>query len=393
MGEVLKNIFEKNFEYFTVNVVFDRNFSKNEKRFLEILFFNFDTDSFYMNFDITNLKKVLNYKTDIKLLEFFEKLMNKRLRYTIFDKETELYSGLFPIISSCFRSDEKISISVPEELKMSFKENTFFSYFNFDKYIFMEEVSSLKLYEYIISLTLKDFISISLSELKDILDLKDSYTRFFDFEKYILKKIIKDINIFTDLKIEYKKPQSSNTIIQFYFTKNENSLHNTYNNGAKKIMKIIEDKVDNPKLITNLISNYIMKKGYDYVYDNSLFTYSLKDIQNFDLQLKKALLYDHTDFEKKQKDIFILFFEKYETYKNSLLLYNDLYKYLNKILYMSPLLEELYSFDIVTAIRNLQDKEIFEYKNVDLKIFIQYSENKKSLVQLFFKEKLINSSI
>ena len=75
------------------------------------------------------------------------------------------------------------------------------------------------------------------------------------------------------------------------------------------------------------------------------------------------------------------------------MLYNDLYKYLNKILYISPLLEELYSFDIVTAIRNLQDKEIFEYKNSDFKIFIQYSENKKSLVQLFFKEKLINSAI
>ena len=276
---------------------------------------------------------------------------------------------------------------------MSFKENTFFSYFNFDKYIFMEEISSLKLYDHIITLSLKDSMSVSISELRDILDLRDNYTRFFDFEKYILKKIIKDINIFTDLKIEYKKLLSSNTLIQFYFTKNENRLHNTCYNNAKKIMKIIDNKVVNAKAITNLISSYIMKKGYNYVYENSMTAYSSKDTENFDSQLKKALLYDHADFEKKQKDIFILFFEKYETYKNSLLLYNDLYKYLNKILYMSPLLEELYSFDIVTAIRNLQDKEIFEYKNVDLKIFIQYSENKKSLVQLFFKEKLINSSI
>ena len=393
MGDILKNIFEKNYENFVVDVFFERNFSKNEKKFLEILFFNFDNDSFYMSFDITNLKKVLNYKTDTKLLEFFEKLTNKKLYYTISDKDNVLYSGFFPIINSCIKSDEKISISVPEELKMSFRENTFFSYFNFDKYIFMEEVSSLKLYDHIITLSLKDSMSVSISELRDILGLRDNYTRFFDFEKYILKKIIKDINIFTDLKIEYKKLLSSNTLIQFYFTKNENRLHNTCYNNAKKIMKIIDNKVVNAKAITNLISSYIMKKGYNYVYENSMTAYSSKDTENFDSQLKKALLYDHADFEKKQKDIFILFFEKYETYKNSLMLYNDLYKYLNKILYISPLLEELYSFDIVTAIRNLQDKEIFEYKNSDFKIFIQYSENKKSLVQLFFKEKLINSAI
>ena len=89
----------------------------------------------------------------------------------------------------------------------------------------------------------------------------------------------------------------------------------------------------------------------------------------------------------------VLFFEKYELYKNSLVLYNDLYKYLNKILYVTPLLEELYSLDIVTAIRNLRDNEIFEYKNSDLKIIIRYYLNKKSLVQLFFKEKLISSSV
>ena len=88
-----------------------------------------------------------------------------------------------------------------------------------------------------------------------------------------------------------------------------------------------------------------------------------------------------------------MFFEKYEIYKNSLMLYNDLYKYLNKILYITPLLDELYSFDIVTAIRNLQDSEVFEYKNTDLKIVIRYHLNKKSLVQLFFKEKLINPSV
>lgn len=276
---------------------------------------------------------------------------------------------------------------------MSFQKNNFFSYYNFEKYIFMEEPASLKLYEYVNSTAPRDFLSLSLTELKDILELKDSYSRFFDFEKYILKKIIKDINLFSDIKIEYQRHKSSNTLINFFFTKNENSIYNTSSNLAKKVIKSLKNKVNDPKFITSLISSYIIKKGYDYVCVNTAFADTVKDDGNFDYLLKKALMYDSADFEKNKRENFVLFFEKYEIYKNSLVLYNDLYKYLNKILYITPLLEELYSLDIVTAIRNLRDNEIFEYKNSDLKIIIRYYLNKKSLVQLFFKEKLINPSV
>ena len=257
----------------------------------------------------------------------------------------------------------------------------------------MEEPASLKLYEYINSTAPRDFLSLSLTELKDILGLKDAYVRFFDFEKYILKKIIKDINLFSDIKIEYQRHKSSNTLINFFFTKNENSIYNTSYNLAKKIMKSLKNKIDDPKFITSLISGYIIKKGYDYVCVNASFADTVKDDGNFDYLLKKALMYDSAEFEKNKRENFVLFFEKYELYKNSLVLYNDLYKYLNKILYVTPLLEELYSLDIVTAIRNLRDNEIFEYKNSDLKIIIRYYLNKKSLVQLFFKEKLINAPV
>ena len=60
MEAILENIFEKNFENFIVNIDLDRNFSKNEKKFLEILYFNFDSDSLYLFFDTENLKKALN---------------------------------------------------------------------------------------------------------------------------------------------------------------------------------------------------------------------------------------------------------------------------------------------------------------------------------------------
>ena len=393
MEAIIENIFEKNFENFVVNIDLDRNFSKNEKKFLEILYFNFDSDSFYLFFDTENLKKVLNYKADSQITVFFEKLMSKKIRYSISDGDNTLYSGFFSIINSYFQGNEKTGVSVSQELKMSFRENNFFSCYNFEKYIFMEEPASLKLYEYINSTAPRDFLSLSLTELKDILELKDTYIRFFDFEKHILKKIIKDINLFSDIKIEYQRHKSSNTLINFFFTKNENSIYNTSYNLAKKVIRSLKNKVNDQKFTANLISSYIIKKGYDYVSVNSAFADTVKDDGNFDYLLKKALIYDSADFEKNKRENFVLFFEKYEMYKNSLVLYNDLYKYLNKILYVTPLLEELYSLDIVTDIRNLRDNEIFEHKNSDLKIIIRYHVNKKSLVQLFFKEKLINAPV
>ena len=75
MEAILENIFEKNFENFIVNIDLDRNFSKNEKKFLEILYFNFDSDSLYLFFDTENLKKALNYKDDSQIPVFFEKLI------------------------------------------------------------------------------------------------------------------------------------------------------------------------------------------------------------------------------------------------------------------------------------------------------------------------------
>ena len=107
MEAILENIFEKNFENFIVNIDLDRNFSKNEKKFLEILYFNFDSDSLYLFFDTENLKKALNYKDDSQIPVFFEKLMSK-LGVTL---EDDIFKGTAKALKSTPNSNFNYSFT------------------------------------------------------------------------------------------------------------------------------------------------------------------------------------------------------------------------------------------------------------------------------------------
>lgn len=48
-------------------------------------------------------------------------------------------------------------------------------------------------------------LTISLDELKKNIDLDDSYSRLYDFEKKILKNSIEEINSYTNLNVKYQK--------------------------------------------------------------------------------------------------------------------------------------------------------------------------------------------
>ena len=154
----------------------------------------------------------------------------------------------------------------------------------------------------------------------------------------------------------------------------------------------VKSKIINYENVYNLILNYLEKRGLSYVQNNVSYINSLKNIQNFDAHLRKALLYDLYSSNLKNikpESRFISFFEKYHVYKNSVTLQNDLYKYINSILYITSSLEELYSFEVINEIKNLEDGSFFTYKNEDFEIFVEFLQNKNSSIQIFIREDLI----
>ena len=374
-------------ENFIVNIEFNKNFSMIEKDFFELLLFNFDLDSANLNFDTKDLLKLLNLKSEEKLQQFFINLIGKKIIYSISKDNKTLYNGVFSFIHSYFQKKGKIYISIAEELKLFLSGENIFYHFNFKKHVFMERNMSLILHGYLSSILPNTSLTTSVTELKELFDLENSYTRYYDFEKHVLKKVIKNINKYTDLEVKYKK--TVNSLINFTF---KNTLENNIFEKTKEIMETIKNKVSSEENMYNLILNYLEKRGFNYVHNNVMYVYNLKNIRSFDNHLKKALLYDLFSSNQKKQEIkneHVLFFEKYHVYKNSVLLQNDLYKYINSILYVTSSLEELYSFEVINEIKNLENGSVFSYENDDFKIFVEFLKNKESSTQIFFREDLL----
>ena len=374
---------------FTVNIELNKNFSKSEKEFFELLLFNFDIASPYISLDSKDLIKVLNLDTDSGLRDFLLKITDKKVIYSITEEGSVMYSGSFSPVASYFQKKEKIYILTAEELKLFLTEENIFSHFNFKKFIFMEKNLSLILYNHLNNILPGNTLSVTVAELRELFELEDSYSRIYDFEKYILKKIVKNINKYTDLDVKYERSLHSNSVINFTFksTYRENIFEKT-----KEIIGTVKSKIINYENVYNLILNYLEKRGLSYVQNNVSYINSLKNIQNFDAHLRKALLYDLYSSNLKNiksESKFISFFEKYHVYKNSVILQNDLYKYINSILYITSSLEELYSFEVINEIKNLEDGSFFNYKNEDFEIFVEFLQNKNSSIQIFIREDLI----
>lgn len=389
MKEIFNFIPTKKSKNFSVNISLNKNFSKIEKEFFELLLFNFDLSSPYLSFDFEDLIKILNLKSDVNLHKFLLKLIEKKISYSISKDNQIIYNGIFSLISSYFQKKEKIYILTSQELKLFLTDENIFSNFNFKKFIFMEKNLSLILYDRLNTILPNTTLSITIAELKELFELEDLYERYYDFDKYILKKIVQNINKYTDLDVKYEKAPKSSSLINFSFknTHSENIFEK-----SKSIMEIIKFKVTNYENINNLVINYLEKRGYNYVHSNVTHVNNLKNTTNFDTLLKKALLYDHHSSQLKNakiEDQFILFFEKYSVYKNSILLQIDLYKYVNSILYVTPTFEELYSFGVINEIKNLENGSLFSYENNDFKILVEFLKGKNSSIQIFIKESLI----
>ena len=178
-------------ENFIVNIEFNKNFSMIEKDFFELLLFNFDLDSANLNFDTKDLLKLLNLKSEEKLQQFFINLIGKKIIYSISKDNKTLYNGVFSFIHSYFQKKGKIYISIAEELKLFLAGENIFYHFNFKKHVFMERNMSLILHGYLSSILPNTSLTTSVTELKELFDLENSYTRYYDFEKHVLKKVIK----------------------------------------------------------------------------------------------------------------------------------------------------------------------------------------------------------
>ena len=373
----------------TINLKFSKKITKNEKNFFKLLFFRIASGPSFLE------KAEIRFEELLSILEFpaindFTPFFNALIEKHIFFSTDMQFSGSFGIISSFVLYSDYCHIFFTEEFKSCFSlKKNFFSLLEIEKFIFMNDSFSFSFYNNIIkNFKDKNEITLPVSLVKTYLNANDKYERFFDFEKYILKKAILDINTFTDFSIEYekikehKKATNKITSISFYINKSKQS-YKPFDNKIYKMLELIKEKISNPEEIYHLFVLYVSKRGYKYVYDNINYAKNSKD---FEKNLKKALMLNLASNKLK------LFVNVSKTVKSPIVLFYTLTRKLNKIKRHYPKIEELmYNFKLknIDSISYFNDNDSFEFSNKYIRIFVKYYSIKKSIIEIYLPSNII----
>lgn len=375
----------------TINLKFSKKITKNEKNFFKLLFFRIASDySFLEKAEIRfeELLSILEFPSINNFTPFFNALMEKH----IFFSTDMQFSGSFGIISSFVLYSDYCHIFFTEEFKNCFSlKKNFFSLLEIEKFIFMNDSFSFSFYNSIIkNFKDKNEVILPVSLVKTYLNANDKYERFFDFEKYILKKAILDINTFTDFSIEYekikehKKATNKITSISFSINKSKQS-YKPFDNKIYKMLELIKEKISNPEEIYHLFVLYVSKRGYKYVYDN--INYAKNSFsEDFEKNLKKTLMLNLASNNLK------LFVNVSKTVKSPIVLFYTLTRKLNKIKRHYPKIEELmYNFKLknIDSISYFNDNDSFNFSNKYIRIFVKYYSSKKSIIEIYLPSNII----
>ena len=373
----------------TINLKFSKKITKNEKNFFKLLFFRIASDSSFLEkaeIRFEELLSILNFPSINDFTPFFNALIEKH----IFFSTDMQFSGSFGIISSFVLYSDYCHIFFTEEFKNCFSlKKNFFSLLEIEKFIFMNDSFSFSFYNNIIkNFKDKNEITLPVSLVKTYLNSNDKYERFFDFEKYILKKAILDINTFTDFSIEYekikehKKATNKITSISFSINKSKQS-YKPFDNKIYKMLELIKEKISNPEEIYHLFVLYVSKRGYKYVYDNINYA---KNSEDFEKNLKKALMLNLASNKLK------LFVNVSKTVKSPIVLFYTLTRKLNKIKRHYPKIEELmnnFKLKNIDSISYFNDNDSFEFSNKYIRIFVKYYSSKKSIIEIYLPSNII----
>ena len=373
----------------TINLKFSKKITKNEKNFFKLLFFRITSDSSFLEkaeIRFEELLSILEFPSINDFTPFFNALMEKH----IFFSTDMQFSGSFGIISSFVLYSDYCHIFFTEEFKNCFSlKKNFFSLLEIEKFIFMNDSFSFSFYNNIIkNFKDKNEITLPVSLVKTYLNANDKYERFFDFEKYILKKAILDINTFTDFSIEYEKikehKKATNKITSISFSINKSKQSYTpFDNKIYKMLELIKEKISNPEEIYHLFVLYVSKRGYKYVYDNINYAKNSKD---FEKNLKKALMLNLASNNLK------LFVNVSKTVKSPIVLFYTLTRKLNKIKRHYPKIEELmnnFKLKNIDSISYFNDNDSFEFSNKYIRIFVKYYSIKKSIIEIYLPSNII----
>ena len=398
------NIFEPINKYFLENKKIDITFSKlinkKEKDFLKFIFKKYnlmtilEKSSIVDNLSLYDILKELKYKDVSQLQKFLNNLLSKKINFNIYSDKKLVVSGSFPIFSSYSIVYDKINFTFTREVYLGRKPNTLFYLLRIDFLIFIGDELSYKLYTYLISSkTIRNTTEICLSELKEILNAKNKYERFFDFETKILKKAIDDINLFSNIKFQYKKIKTgefkNNKVENILFTFNDKEINSEIqenidlNSTANEIINIVKEDIKDFHSTYLLIKSYIRKRGVDYVQKN--INYVKKHFKtNVEQNLKKSLFLDLAKSTSIKKEKTLVSIKR--QYSTPFLIHLEISTIFKKN-NLNIEFQELLDSGFFNKLNILKNNEILEKKFDTFNLYVHYYTLQESTIIIKVREK------
>ncbi len=375
-----------------VNIKFNKSFLKKEKILFEFLIK--DKEKILNNniqIPILKIKRLLTLGELESILKIFQRLTEKIINYTIFRFDILEQKGAFSIISSYYIEKNYIKVIFTEEFRSIFKKNSYFQMNDFDILLFLQNDYAITLYNlFKFNISMNKSIEISIYKLKNILGLENSYDRFFDFEKMILKPTFKEIAQVTKKNIEYvkiKNKDASNSKIIGLLLKindiNEQEKFTLTNNIIEKIENIIPLKEDKKEIYDKIFKS-LDDKSWEQITRNIDYTLAHFPKNGFKTFLEEALEFNYADNRFKNKiakfsETFKCIENIEKKYTSLAQLHSDLFKILANLKFNYLTLNPQF----LKSLQNLKIRKELEYFDNDFIIFAEYNENYKSYIAVF----------
>lgn len=265
-------------------IEFSKKLSKKERDFLRSV----DISSSSVTVHLETLYKIFEVKEEPKVIEL-EKLLFKFFSKNIVITDSNLnLKKRFNILNSYFFEKDYVTFEfsshiLDEKIKkiLKFKERY--------SYRFYQEILNSE----------KNILNISMNNLRDILEIQETYDRFYDIEKNLLKPIFKDLTTIGELDIEYEKDKvgeyKSAKILGIKIIKD---YKNSETNDVKPIFTLTKTFKNLFELHSELMEIYKKLKGDSSYISNYHFNSKLL-VKIYNIKNDETLIYTYKEFTFK----------------------------------------------------------------------------------------------
>ena len=201
--------------------------------------------------------------------------MNK---YISLSSDSSKYLSYLSILQSFYISDNDITLIFSDEIASSFKKGTNYEKLGINKVLTFKEKFSYRLYQYV-KKSPESSVYITIETLRHLLEIKDSYKRYYDIEKNLLMPVLKDLEDNGQLPLLYTKNKSGDykSAKILGITLEKQIVENSNTAIINDIMIKIGKEVKNFSEIYSIVLKALAEHGEEYVRTNA--DYALKNLQ------------------------------------------------------------------------------------------------------------------